>query len=92
MRNEKLGTIKILGPGCKRCQETEKLLVNALSELQLTADIQDVKDASEIARHGVLLTPAVIINDELVSQGKIPGYEEVKGWLRRRTVNGAGQH
>lgn len=79
-----LGTVKILGTGCPRCQETERLVINALSELQLAADVQHVRDPKEIAKHGVLFTPAVIINGQLVSQGKVPKYEEVKKWLLDR--------
>ncbi|MEM1524527.1 MAG: thioredoxin family protein [Nitrososphaerales archaeon] len=79
-----LGTVKILGTGCPRCQETKRLVLKALSELQLNANVQEVKDPKEIARHGVMLTPAIIINNELVSQGRIPTYEEVKKWLLDR--------
>ncbi len=78
------GTVKVLGPGCPRCQETKRLVMNALSELKLVAEVQEVKDPKEIARHGVMFTPAVIINDEIVSQGKIPKYEEVKKWFLDR--------
>lgn len=80
-----LGTIKILGTGCPRCQETKRLVLKALSELKLNADVQEVKNPKEIAKHGVILTPAVIINNELVSQGRIPTYDEVKRWLLDRT-------
>jgi len=79
-----LGTVKVLGPGCPRCQETEKLVINALSELQIAADVQHIRDPKEIAEQGVLFTPAVIINDQVVSQGKIPRYEEVKKWFLDR--------
>jgi len=84
MGEKVLGTVKVLGPGCHRCQETKRLVRNALSELQLAADVQEVKDPKEIAKHGVLVTPVLIINDEIVSQGKIPKYEEVKKWFLDR--------
>jgi len=79
-----LGTIKVLGSGCPRCQETKKLLMNALIELQLTADVQEIKDPKEIAKLGILFTPAIIINKEIVSQGEVPTYKEVKKWLTDR--------
>jgi len=79
-----LGTVKVLGPGCPRCHETKRLVINALSELRLAADVQEVKDPKEIAKHGVLFTPAIIINNEIVSQGKIPNYEELKKWFLDR--------
>ncbi|NWG09301.1 MAG: thioredoxin family protein [Nitrososphaerales archaeon] len=79
-----LGTVKVLGSGCPRCQETKKLVVNALIELQLAADVQEIKDLKEIAKLGILFTPAIIINNEIVSQGEIPKYKEVKKWLMDR--------
>lgn len=87
-----IGTVRILGLGCPRCQETKRLVMNALSELQLIADVQEVKDPKEIAKHGVLFTPAVIINNEIVSQGKIPKYEEVKKWFTDRAVKNGGRN
>ena len=86
LENKSLGTIKVLGPGCPRCQETKRLILNALAELQLAADVQEVKDPKEIAKHGVMFTPAVIINNELVSQGRVPRYEEVKKWFMERAA------
>jgi small redox-active disulfide protein 2 len=79
-----LGTVKVLGSGCPLCQETKKLVVNALIELQLAADVQEIKDPREIAKLGILFTPAIIINNEIVSQGEVPTYKEVKKWLRDR--------
>jgi len=84
MEEKSLGVVKVLGPGCPRCQETKKLIINALAELQLPADVQEVKDPKEIAKHGVMFTPAVIINNQIVSQGRVPRYEEVKKWFIER--------
>jgi small redox-active disulfide protein 2 len=86
MESKVLGTVKVLGPGCPRCQETKRLVINALAELQLAADVQEVKDPKEIAKYGVMFTPAVIINNELVSQGRVPRYEEVKKWFIERAA------
>jgi len=61
-----------------------RLVINALAELQLAADVQEVKDPKEMARHGVLFTPAVIVNNEIVSQGRIPSYGELKKWFTER--------
>ena len=87
-----IGTVKVLGLGCPRCQETIRLVMNALSELQLIAVVQEVKDPKEIAGHGVLFTPAVVINNEIVSQGKMPKYEEVKKWFTDRAVKNGGRN
>ncbi|MEM3386787.1 MAG: thioredoxin family protein [Nitrososphaerales archaeon] len=84
METKVLGVVKVLGTGCPRCQETKRLVINALAELQLAADVQEVKDPREIAKHGVMFTPAIIINNQLVSQGRVPTYDEVKKWFAER--------
>ncbi len=81
MSTKSFGTIKILGPGCPRCMETERLIMKALSELKIAADVQHIRDPREMAKFGALFTPAVIVNGKVVSQGKVPSYEEVKKWF-----------
>jgi len=74
--------IKILGPGCSRCDQTEQIVRAAASELGLNTDIQKVSGAMEIARYGVFGTPAVVVDGEVKCVGKIPEKDEVKGWLK----------
>jgi small redox-active disulfide protein 2 len=64
--------IKILGTGCKKCQQLETLTRNAVAELQLDADIEKVTHPGEIASWGVMATPALVVNDEVVVAGRIP--------------------
>ncbi len=73
--------IKVLGPGCPRCQKTEQNVRDAVREADVEADIVKVKDPMEIARHGVFGTPAVIIDGKVKCVGKVPDKDEVKGWL-----------
>ena len=73
--------IKILGPGCARCQQTEKIVREAVAETGVEAQIEKITDTMKIADYGVFGTPAVVIDGEVKSVGKIPGKEEVKGWL-----------
>ena len=73
--------IKVLGPGCPRCQKTEQNVRDAVREADVEADIVKVKDPMEIARHGVFGTPAVIIDGEVKCVGKVPEKEKIKGWL-----------
>jgi len=74
--------IKVLGPGCKNCEQTEQIVRDAASELGLDADIQKVSGAMEIASYGVFGTPAVVVEGEVKCVGKIPEKDEVKGWLK----------
>ncbi len=73
--------IKVLGPGCPRCHETEKNVKEAVAEAGVDATIDKVTDVMEIANYGVFGTPAVVIDGEVKSVGKIPNKEEIKGWL-----------
>jgi small redox-active disulfide protein 2 len=75
--------IKVLGPGCPRCQQTEKNVKEALSESGVSADVVKVTDTMEIAKHGVFGTPAVVVDGEVKSVGKIPTKDEIKGWITK---------
>jgi small redox-active disulfide protein 2 len=74
--------IKILGPGCPRCSEVEKRTINALTELNVAADVQKVKDIKEISSYGVISTPALVINKIVKASGRIPSVAEIKDWIR----------
>ncbi|MCK8601869.1 thioredoxin family protein [Desulfoferrobacter suflitae] len=74
--------IKVLGPGCPKCQQTEKVVKEAVSEAGLQANIEKVTDILKIGEYGVFGTPAVVIDGEVKSVGKIPTKDEVKGWIR----------
>ena len=76
--------IKVLGPGCPRCESTKKNVEEAVSEAGLTVDIIKVTDTMEIARHGVFGTPAVVVEGEVKSVGKIPTKDEIKGWIAKK--------
>lgn len=73
--------IKVLGPGCARCEKMEKIVKEAVEEAGIDAKIEKVKDAMEIASYGVFGTPAVIIDDEVKCVGKIPSKGDVKKWF-----------
>ena len=70
--------IQVAGPGCLKCRETGKNVREACAQLQLEADISHVSDMKEIAKLGVLFTPAVIIDGKMVVSGKLPTVEELK--------------
>ncbi len=74
--------IKVLGPGCSKCQQTEKIVKEAVAETGVDAQIEKVTDVMKIADFGVFGTPAVVINGEVKSIGKIPSKEDVKSWLK----------
>jgi small redox-active disulfide protein 2 len=73
--------IKVLGPGCSKCQETEKQVKEAVAEAGVEANIEKVTDAMEIAKHGVFGTPAVVVDGHVKSVGKIPSRDEIQSWI-----------
>ena len=73
--------IKVLGPGCPKCQQTEKVVEEAVAEAGVAADIEKVTDVMKIAAYGVFGTPAVVIDGEVKSVGKVPKKKEVLEWL-----------
>ncbi|HED23545.1 MAG TPA: thioredoxin family protein [Firmicutes bacterium] len=70
--------IKVLGTGCPKCNKLEKLVKEILEETKIEADIKKVTDINEIARAGVMLTPALVVNGEVRTSGKVPSKEELK--------------
>ena len=86
MQSKELGVVKVVGPGCPRCRETERLVTNALAELRLAADVQHVSNYKEMAKLGVMFTPAVVVNNEVLCQGRIPGLHELKKWFEERAT------
>ena len=73
--------IKILGPGCHRCDQTAKNVKEAVAEAGVDASMDKVTDAMEIAGYGVFGTPAVVVDGAVKSVGKIPTKDEIKTWL-----------
>ena len=73
--------IKVLGPGCPKCQQTEKIVKEAVAETGAVAQVEKVTDTMKIAGYGVFGTPAVVVDGEVKCVGKIPSKEEVKGWI-----------
>lgn len=70
--------IKILGPGCPRCQALEKSVINALAELDIAADVSKVEDIIRIMKYGIMHTPALVINEKVVISGRVPSAAELK--------------
>jgi small redox-active disulfide protein 2 len=76
--------IKVLGPGCPRCHETEKNVKEAVLEAGVDAEVDKVTDTMKIASYGVFGTPAVVVDGEVKSVGKIPSKDEVKTWIEKK--------
>jgi small redox-active disulfide protein 2 len=76
--------IIVVGPGCPRCQELHRRVVNACAVLSLDADIQYVTEIRRFPELGVMFTPALLVGTEMVFQGKLPPAEEIQALLAAR--------
>ena len=76
--------VKILGPGCRKCRTLETRTGDALRYLGVTAEIEEVTDFGEIAGYGVMKTPALVIDDDVVVSGRVPSVDELHEMLASR--------
>lgn len=73
--------IKVLGPGCPNCQDLERRVKQALSELGVEATVTKVTDFAEIAKY-IMATPGVVINEKVKHEGKpLPRVDQIKKWI-----------
>jgi small redox-active disulfide protein 2 len=74
-------TIKVLGSGCANCKRVEQIARKIITDLAIEADVVKVTDYNDIMAYNVLSTPGLVINEKLVSSGRIPTPAEVTTWV-----------
>jgi len=74
--------IEVCGPGCANCTKAEAVVKEAVDESGVAAEVQKVTDFAEMAKLGVLSTPAIVINGQIKCVGKVPNKKEVLEWFR----------
>lgn len=77
--------VKILGSGCRNCQNLEANTSQALQELGIDASIDHVTDEVEIIGYGVMSTPALVIDDDVVVSGRVPGPDQLRALIDARS-------
>ena len=73
--------IKIAGPGCKNCEELSSRVHKVLEEMRAEATLMKITDYQEIAASGVMMTPGLIVNGKVLSQGRLPSEGTIRDWL-----------
>jgi len=74
--------IKILGSGCPNCKVLEANTKKAVEDMKIKADIEKVTDIAKIMEYGVMSTPALVVNEKVVSYGRVLSPEEIKKFLK----------
>jgi small redox-active disulfide protein 2 len=74
-------TIKVLGPGCENCKRLAWLAERAVQHLAIEAQITKVTEYKEIMKYDILSTPGLVINEKVVSTGRIPSEAEITTFL-----------
>lgn len=73
--------VKVLGPGCSKCQELMKLTEQAVKELRIECTVEKVTDIQQIMSYDVLMTPALVVDGQVKATGKVPSLDDLKGML-----------
>ncbi len=73
--------VKVLGPGCTNCVKLENEVKDVLDELNIAADVQKVTDMNQITEHGVMMTPALVVNGDVKVTGRMPRKDEIIKWI-----------
>lgn len=76
--------IEILGPGCANCAKLEKETLKAVRRLGIEATLEKVTDYAEIAAYGIMKTPGLVVNGEVVVSGRVPTASWIGEILRER--------
>lgn len=74
--------IKILGPGCANCLKLEQLCKEVVTENNLKANITKITERDQFMDYGVLITPGLVVNNKVLSSGKIPLKSTLEHWLK----------
>lgn len=73
--------VKILGPGCKRCQTTADMVRAEADRLGVAIALEKVTDYAAIAGYGIAATPGIVVDGRVVHAGGLPKSEDIAGWL-----------
>ena len=79
-------TIKVLGPGCANCQNLASLTQRAINNLYIDAKVEKVTDHAEIIKYKILATPGLVINEKVVSAGRVPSEADITTFLTNALI------
>lgn len=75
-------TVKVLGPGCKKCQTLEMKVKEIVSKNNIDAVVEKITDIQEMMNYGIMMTPGLVVNEQVKSFGIIPKDDQILNWLK----------
>ena len=75
--------VKVLGPGCPKCQELMKCTEQVVKDLGLDCTVEKVTDIQKITSYGVMMTPALVVDGQVIVSGKVPSMDDLKKLLSK---------
>ncbi len=75
-------TIKVLGSGCKNCETTANLIKIAAEQAGVEINLEKVTDMAQIMSYGVMSTPGVVVDEQVVHAGGLPGPDQIREWIK----------
>jgi len=73
--------VKVLGPGCRNCETTARLVAEVADAQGIAIELEKVTDMAAILGYGILSTPGVVIDGKVVHSGGVPDRKKIEGWL-----------
>lgn len=76
--------VEVFGPGCARCRAVERNAREAAQALGIDVVLEHVSSQADIAARGIMFTPGLAINGEILCKGRIPTVDEIRAWMQER--------
>jgi small redox-active disulfide protein 2 len=80
-KDDAMRTVQVLGTGCAKCRATAQLLETVAREKGVDIRLEKVEEPQDIMRFGIMSTPGVVIDGQVVHAGGVPSRRKVEGWL-----------
>jgi small redox-active disulfide protein 2 len=74
--------VKVLGPGCSKCRTLEARVKDVVAKHNIEASVSKVEDIQEMMNYGIMMTPALVVNEQVKSFGIIPKDDQILNWLK----------
>ncbi|NCS87824.1 MAG: thioredoxin family protein [Ignavibacteria bacterium CG2_30_36_16] len=75
-------SVKILGPGCSKCKTLEAKVRDVVIKNNIEADVTKIEDINDMMSYGIMMTPALVVNEKVKSYGIIPKDDQILKWLK----------